>query len=86
MAIKNYTTTINVNKTIGEIQELLSKHGATAIMTEYSNGNVTGEMVIIKNDTVIKKKFSVIDEDEVISFNLGNFLIAVRKEDLKKYL
>lgn len=46
----------------------------------------TIEMVIIKNDTVIKKKFSVIDEDEVISFNLGNFLIAVRKEDLKKYL
>lgn len=44
------------------------------------------EMVIIKNDTVIKKKFSVIDEDEVISFNSGNFLIAVRKEDLKKYL
>ena len=46
----------------------------------------TIEMVIIKNETVIKKKFSVIDEDEVISFNLGNFFIAVRKEDLKKYL
>jgi hypothetical protein len=46
----------------------------------------TIEMVIIKNDTVIKKKFSVIDEDEVISFNLGNFFIALRKEDLKKYL
>jgi chaperonin cofactor prefoldin len=46
----------------------------------------TIEMVIIKNDTVIKKKFSVIDEDEVISLNLGNFFIAVRKEDLKKYL
>ena len=44
------------------------------------------EMVIIKNDTIIKKKFSVIDEDEVISFNLGNFFIALRKEDLKKYL
>lgn len=44
------------------------------------------EMVIIKNETVIKKKFSVIDEDEVISFNLGNFFIALRKEDLKKYL
>lgn len=44
------------------------------------------EMVIIKNDTIIKKKFSVIDEDEIISFNLGNFFIAVRKEDLKKYL
>lgn len=42
MAIKNYTTTINAKKTIGEIQELLSKHGATAIMTEYDDGNVTG--------------------------------------------
>lgn len=42
MAIKNYTTTINTNKTIGEIQELLRKHGATAIMTEYSNGNAIG--------------------------------------------
>lgn len=43
----------------------------------------TIEMVIIKNDTIIKKKFSVIDEDKVISFNLGNFFIALRKEDLK---
>lgn len=42
MAIKNYTTTINTNKTIGEIQELLSKHGANAIMTEYKNGEVIG--------------------------------------------
>ena len=46
----------------------------------------TIEMVIIKNETVIKKKFSVIDEDEVISFNLGNFLIAVKKEDLRKLM
>ena len=46
----------------------------------------TIEMVIIKKVTIIKKKFSVIDEDDVISFNLGNFFIAVRKEDLKKYL
>lgn len=44
------------------------------------------EMVIIKNDTIIKKKFSVIDEDEVISFNLGNFLIAVKKEDIRKLM
>ena len=42
MAIKNYTTTINANKTIGEIQELLSKHGANAIMTEYKDGEVIG--------------------------------------------
>lgn len=41
MAIKNYTTTINANKTISEIQEILSKHGATAIMTGYNNGEIT---------------------------------------------
>ena len=46
----------------------------------------TIEMVIIKNDTVIKKKFSVIDENKVISFNLGNFFIALRKEDLRKLI
>lgn len=46
----------------------------------------TIEMVIIKNDTVIKKKFSVIDEDEVISFNLGNFFIAVRKKDIRNFM
>lgn len=40
MALKNYTTTINANKTIGEIQEILSKHGANAIMTEYEDGEV----------------------------------------------
>lgn len=44
------------------------------------------EMVIIKNETIIKKKFSVIDEDEVISFNLGNFFIAVRKEDIRNFI
>lgn len=46
----------------------------------------TIEMVIIKNDTVIKKKFSVIDEDDLISFNLGNFFIAARKEDIRKFM
>ena len=40
MALKNYTTTINANKTVGEIQEILRKHGANAIMTEYDNGEV----------------------------------------------
>lgn len=40
MALKNYTTTISANKTIGEIQEILSKHGANAIMTEYEDGEV----------------------------------------------
>ena len=38
MPLINYTTNINSGRTIGEIQQILSKHGATAIMTEYENG------------------------------------------------
>lgn len=38
MALKNYTTNICSARTIGEIQQILSKHGATAIMTEYEDG------------------------------------------------
>lgn len=37
MALKNYTTMINSNKTIGEIQEILAKHKAKAILTEYDD-------------------------------------------------
>lgn len=41
MAIKNYTTTIKPEKTIAEIQQILAKHKAKAILTEYdSEGNV----------------------------------------------
>lgn len=57
MSLKNYTTTINANKTIGEIQELLSKHGATAIMTEYENGEVSAlsfKIKTIKGEAGIK--------------------------------
>jgi len=42
MPILNYTTTIDANKTVQEIQGLLSKKGANRIMTDYDNeGNVT---------------------------------------------
>lgn len=41
MAIKNYTTTIKAEKTVTEIQQILAKHKAKAILTEYDNeGNV----------------------------------------------
>lgn len=40
--IKNYTTEIKVEKTIFEIQKLLSENGARGIATEYDNdGHVT---------------------------------------------
>lgn len=42
MALKNYTTLINANKTLQEIQEILAKHKAKAILTEYdTEGDVS---------------------------------------------
>ena len=38
MALLNYTTQIDVDKTIGEIQKLLVKRGAKTLMTEYNEG------------------------------------------------
>lgn len=37
MAILNYTTSISCEKTIGEIMKCLVKHGATKIVTDYTN-------------------------------------------------
>jgi len=42
LPILNYTTSIAVDKTVGEIQKVLSKGGATAIQIEYGpGGNVS---------------------------------------------
>lgn len=38
MAILNYTTQISSEKTIGEIQKCLVKHGASKIVTDYAEG------------------------------------------------
>ena len=35
MAIKNYTTKIAVEKTVGEIESILAKHGAEKILKDY---------------------------------------------------
>lgn len=36
--IKNYTTSISIEKTIGEIEKILSDHGADSIYKRYENG------------------------------------------------
>ena len=41
MPLLNYTTQIEVEKTIGEIQKALAKHGASAVMTQYDGEIVT---------------------------------------------
>jgi len=55
MAIKNFTTKIPVTKTIGEIEELLSQHGAKKILKDYDGaGNVISVsfMVTIDNNNI----------------------------------
>lgn len=41
MSLLNYTTIIDPEQTISEIQKLLSRHGVMAMMTEYDGKNVS---------------------------------------------
>lgn len=41
MALLNYTTKIAPEQTISEIQKMLSRHGVSAIMTEYDGPHVS---------------------------------------------
>lgn len=41
MGLLNYTTKMEAEQTIGEIQKMLSKHGVLAMMTEYEGPNVS---------------------------------------------
>lgn len=48
MPILNYTTTVDALKTVGEIQALLSQHGARSITTDYDdNGNVSAVAFVL---------------------------------------
>lgn len=40
MPLLNYTTTIKVDKTVGEIQAALAEHGANRVVLEYDGGDV----------------------------------------------
>lgn len=58
MAIMNYTTSIKAEKTIGEIQVILSKHGAQSIMIGYDNG------------LPVRLEFSIKVNDQFVNFRL----------------
>jgi len=48
MAIKNYTTKIPIEKTVGEIEIILAKHGAEQILKEYyGDGSVKSVSFIV---------------------------------------
>lgn len=49
MAIKNYTTTVGVYQSLGEIQGALASHGARQIMVDYAgDGRPTGVLFAIQ--------------------------------------
>lgn len=75
MALKNYTTMINTNKTIGEIQEILAKHKAKAVLTEYDDEgdayalcfriNTTKGEIGIKLPANVDKVYQVLKKQKV---------------------
>lgn len=51
MAIKNYTSEVDVYKSLGEVQGALAKHGARQIMVEYdAAGRPTGVTFAIETE------------------------------------
>lgn len=52
MAIKNYTTEVDVYKSLGEIQSALASHGARKIMIDYDTaGQPTGVVFGLETET-----------------------------------
>jgi len=51
MIVKNYTTSISVEKTVMEIEKLLQGFGAQAIMKEYLGGNISSLAFFIIRDS-----------------------------------
>lgn len=47
-APKNYTTGINADRTAGEIQKILAKHGASSVSVEYDGENPSGMSFILQ--------------------------------------
>lgn len=47
MAIINYTTQIDVYKTVAEIERILSEHGVMSIMKQYEDGQVVSLSFLI---------------------------------------
>lgn len=50
MAIKNYTTKVPASKTVGEIQAILAKHGASQISIYYGEGGAVLGITFTLND------------------------------------
>jgi hypothetical protein len=73
VAILNYTTQISSQKTVTEIQDILAKAGAQAIMTEYDSNGVLSAM-----------SFRLMTPSGSLSFtlpaNISNVFEVIKKE------
>lgn len=54
MAILNYTTSIDCERTIGEIQKCLVKHGANKIVTDFKDNAAIGVTFCLEIDGTIR--------------------------------
>lgn len=70
MALLNYTTSIDAEKTVAEIQKLLAKKGAKAILTEYDDDG---------NLSAVSFRFDY-------NGNLLSFLLPARVDNIYKIL
>lgn len=89
MAILNYTTKIDADKTAGEIARMLSKGGAQAVMTEYDPEqnyvkamsfriNLNGNMISFKLPCEWEPILEILKNDRKVSRSLVNREQAVR--------
>lgn len=58
MSLKNYSTSINVDKTISEIERILSTHGASDIWKQYDG---TGNVVCLNSLLILSSERCLLD-------------------------
>ena len=79
MPIANYTTTISVEKTVGEIQAILGKNGATGVLVEYNDKREPSSI-----------RFSILTDGHELFFSLparsANILAVFQREGVPKRL
>jgi hypothetical protein len=79
--IKNYSTTISVDKTVMEIEKILSVHGATRIMKQYDHNHMIS-MVAFEIDTPTGKM--PVKLPARVDRMMGVFKVLVSKKKLPR--
>lgn len=83
MPIKNYTTKVSVYQSVGEIQGMLAKAGATKIMQELSGGTVTAILFEI-NTPLGYRQFKLPAHTEKVMQVLKKQNIKAEKEQAER--